>query len=391
MMSYLWILLLFGGLFAERAHTEDDVAPTEFEAVHSTLLPQFEMHPEMDAETAAEDMLPGEPEPTEAGAHQEVMPEANAEDGAEAPAEGEEEGAPQGGDEVAADPELDPVAEEETDAAGEPEPEATLEPEAEQEPEAAAEPQPEAEPEPAAEPAAEPEPEPEAAEEPAAEPGPEAPEEPTTEPQPDTTAAEEAEAEAPESETEPSTQGPADGLEDPESAQDVADVDEDPSASADASHVHEEHGSDDEGAVGANAAAPHDESAHAEMDVDTEIEARVPSDGGFNLEDALAQGDAHDMPAHSGRSNSGGSVAHVSEATGEDADVEESGSGSLAAILCAVAVAVVGAAAGYFTYQKKKLCFKNLHEEQDPEVARKADAGEAQSDPQVLSNLLNSS
>ncbi|XP_062421083.1 CD99 antigen-like protein 2 [Pungitius pungitius] len=65
-------------------------------------------------------------------------------------------------------------------------------------------------------------------------------------------------------------------------------------------------------------------------------------------------------------------------------------SGSLAAILSTVGVTVVGAIVGYYTYQKKKLCFKN-RQEADPEVARKADTTEAQSDPQVLSNLLKSS
>lgn len=34
-------------------------------------------------------------------------------------------------------------------------------------------------------------------------------------------------------------------------------------------------------------------------------------------------------------------------------------SGSLAGILCAIGVAAVGAVTGYFTYQRKQLCFKN--------------------------------
>uniref|UniRef100_A0A668AJG0 Uncharacterized protein n=1 Tax=Myripristis murdjan TaxID=586833 RepID=A0A668AJG0_9TELE len=37
----------------------------------------------------------------------------------------------------------------------------------------------------------------------------------------------------------------------------------------------------------------------------------------------------------------------------------EGSSSSLAAVLCSVGVAIVGAVTGYFTYQKKKLCFKN--------------------------------
>lgn len=34
-------------------------------------------------------------------------------------------------------------------------------------------------------------------------------------------------------------------------------------------------------------------------------------------------------------------------------------SGSVVSILCAIGVAIVGAATGYFAYQRKKLCFKN--------------------------------
>ncbi|KAL7384957.1 hypothetical protein ABVT39_012433 [Epinephelus coioides] len=83
--------------------------------------------------------------------------------------------------------------------------------------------------------------------------------------------------------------------------------------------------------------------------------------------------------------------AHASGAkTNDKPEAQEGSSSSIAGILCAIAVAVVGAIVGYFTYQKKKLCFKN-RQEADPEAARKADAAEAQSDPQVLSNLLTSS
>ncbi|AWP12979.1 putative fibrous sheath CABYR-binding protein-like [Scophthalmus maximus] len=68
---------------------------------------------------------------------------------------------------------------------------------------------------------------------------------------------------------------------------------------------------------------------------------------------------------------------------------QEASSSSLAGILCGIAVAGVAAVAGYFTYRKKKLCFQN-RQEADPEAARKADPAEAESDPQVLGNLLNS-
>ncbi|XP_051937458.1 coiled-coil domain-containing protein 8 homolog isoform X2 [Hippocampus zosterae] len=404
MMSYLWILLFSGALLSGRANTQDDVAPTEDAPVHSTLLPEIVENLDLHAEAGIEKIVPvSEPEPTDAGAHEHVtppegkvqpdapsetepepdqsQPEATADKEPEATIEGEAETAPKGEEESIAEPE--------PEAEAAPEPEAAAGPAAE--PEAAAEPEPDAAAGPAPEPTAAAEPaaaaEPEA--EDAADPEPEAP----AEPEPDATAEREAESEVAESEAASSTQGPAAGPEHPESAQDIPDVDEEPSTStADVSHAHEEHGSEDEGTAGADAAVPHDQSAHegVEVDVGTEIKAQVPSDGGFNLEDALSRGNAQDTPAHSGRSKNAGSVAHAAEATGGEIDTEESGSGSLAAILCAVGVAFVGAGTAYYTYQKKKLCFKNLHEE-DPEAARKADAGEAQSDPQVLSNLLNSS
>ncbi|XP_051937461.1 coiled-coil domain-containing protein 8 homolog isoform X5 [Hippocampus zosterae] len=386
MMSYLWILLFSGALLSGRANTQDDVAPTEDAPVHSTLLPEIVENLDLHAEAGIEKIVPvSEPEPTDAGAHEHVtppegkvqpdapsetepepdqsQPEATADKEPEATIEGEAETAPKGEEESIAEPEPEAAAEPEPDAAAGPAPEPTA----------------------AAEPAAAAEPEAEDA----ADPEPEAP----AEPEPDATAEREAESEVAESEAASSTQGPAAGPEHPESAQDIPDVDEEPSTStADVSHAHEEHGSEDEGTAGADAAVPHDQSAHegVEVDVGTEIKAQVPSDGGFNLEDALSRGNAQDTPAHSGRSKNAGSVAHAAEATGGEIDTEESGSGSLAAILCAVGVAFVGAGTAYYTYQKKKLCFKNLHEE-DPEAARKADAGEAQSDPQVLSNLLNSS
>ncbi|KAK5861260.1 hypothetical protein PBY51_022670 [Eleginops maclovinus] len=111
--------------------------------------------------------------------------------------------------------------------------------------------------------------------------------------------------------------------------------------------------------------------------------------GSFDLEDALPESAAED---NSGRSGKMGSGAHAEGAIGDGnkPEAQEASSGSVAGILSAVAVAIVGAVTGYFTYQKKKLCFKN-RQEADPEAARKADTAEAQSDPQVLSNLLNSS
>ncbi|GLD59932.1 skin secretory protein xP2-like protein [Lates japonicus] len=88
--------------------------------------------------------------------------------------------------------------------------------------------------------------------------------------------------------------------------------------------------------------------------------------------------------------NGGSPWAHAAEATGEDKPEDQGGSGSLAGILSGIVLAAVGSVSGYFAYQKKKLCFSN-RQEADPEAARKADATEAQSDPQVLSTLLKSS
>ncbi|XP_040912993.1 CD99 antigen-like protein 2 isoform X2 [Toxotes jaculatrix] len=113
---------------------------------------------------------------------------------------------------------------------------------------------------------------------------------------------------------------------------------------------------------------------------------------GLNLEDALSDSDLTDNDQqHTGKSRSSNPGANAASATGDDKpQTKEASSSSLAAILSGIGVAAVGAVTGYFTYQKKKLCFKN-RQEADPEAARKADAAEAQSDPQVLSNLLNSS
>ncbi|XP_057708395.1 retinitis pigmentosa 1-like 1 protein [Corythoichthys intestinalis] len=387
MMSYLWILLLFC-LLAGRANTqgeEGDVAPTEESAVPTILLPESEEHSELEVEAVAEEVLPeSDPEPTEAAAHEQATPaEVEAEPEAPSEAETEPEG-PEG------DAQPEATVEEEPEATAEEEPEVTDKGQTEAAPEEEAKAGPEVVPE-AEEATVQPTEVPEAEVEPSSEPELETTVEPASTPEPEATT-QGAEPDTPESGAAPSNQDLAADPEDLKPAQEIPDVDAQPTALVDSSNPHDQHGFKDEGTVGADAAAPHDESAHAdvEVDVSTKLKAKVPSDGGLNLEDALSQGEAQDTPAHSGRSKSAGSVAHIAEATGEDADSEESGSGSLAAILCAVGVAVVGAVAAYFTYQKKKLCFKNLHEE-DPEAARKADTAEAQSDPQVLSNLLNSS
>ncbi|XP_051559569.1 CD99 antigen-like protein 2 isoform X1 [Myxocyprinus asiaticus] len=67
---------------------------------------------------------------------------------------------------------------------------------------------------------------------------------------------------------------------------------------------------------------------------------------------------------------------------------QEAGGGALAAIMSSVGVAILGAASSYFAYQKKKLCFK-VQGGEDPESGKNQRG--AQSEPQVLSNLLRSS
>ncbi|TRZ02347.1 hypothetical protein DNTS_019000 [Danionella cerebrum] len=72
---------------------------------------------------------------------------------------------------------------------------------------------------------------------------------------------------------------------------------------------------------------------------------------------------------------------------GSVSESSDSGSGTVVGVVCGIAVAAVGAIAGYFTYQKKKLCFRS--QRGDPEIAKEENG--TQSDPQVLSTLLDSS
>ncbi|KAJ4933280.1 hypothetical protein JOQ06_030113 [Pogonophryne albipinna] len=102
---------------------------------------------------------------------------------------------------------------------------------------------------------------------------------------------------------------------------------------------------------------------------DSGTECSLETVESFDLEDALTENAAKE---NSGKSRSMGSGAHAAGALGDAGkpEAQEASSGSVAGILSAIGVAIVGAAAGYYTYHKKKLCFKNR---------------------QVLSNLLNSS
>ncbi|XP_075998808.1 CD99 molecule isoform X1 [Genypterus blacodes] len=89
-----------------------------------------------------------------------------------------------------------------------------------------------------------------------------------------------------------------------------------------------------------------------------------------------------------GHSEGGGAEdsGHNTYGGGEN-QPEEAGSGKVAGIVSAVAVALLGAASSFIAYQKKKLCFK-LQGGADPESGK---GQHGQSDPQVFSELLRSS
>ncbi|XP_016419811.1 CD99 antigen [Sinocyclocheilus rhinocerous] len=79
-------------------------------------------------------------------------------------------------------------------------------------------------------------------------------------------------------------------------------------------------------------------------------------------------GDADRHSAGQGKARSAGAVS----------ESNDSGSGMVVGVVCGIAVAAVGAITGYFTYQKKKLCFKA--QRGDPESAKEENG--TQSDPQ---------
>ncbi|XP_005918397.1 putative uncharacterized protein DDB_G0290521 isoform X5 [Haplochromis burtoni] len=159
----------------------------------------------------------------------------------------------------------------------------------------------------------------------------------------------------------------------------------------------------------ANEEAPTDPSANEESSTDdfTTTDETVTINPGFNIEktsiaEQETHGFNHESPVKSrmgpqqnsaplsNDENKSQDVPPLGASESGDQQPQKASSSSLAAILSAIVVSAVGAIAGYFTYQQKKLCFKN-RQEADPEAPHKADAAEARSDPQVLSNLLNSS
>ncbi|XP_011492776.1 CD99 antigen isoform X4 [Oryzias latipes] len=117
----------------------------------------------------------------------------------------------------------------------------------------------------------------------------------------------------------------------------------------------------------------------------------IPSGGGgggggsFSDDDLLNTLDDGYKPDKTG--SRGRAADSNYDAAGGADQPQEAGSGPIAGIISAIGVALVGAASGYFAYQKKKLCFK-LQGGTDPESG-KGRAG-TQAEPQVLSNLLQS-
>ncbi|XP_051566650.1 cytochrome c1-like isoform X3 [Myxocyprinus asiaticus] len=124
---------------------------------------------------------------------------------------------------------------------------------------------------------------------------------------------------------------------------------------------------------------------------DTEKTAR-----GFDLSEALGDLDEEAQPEEdlaenafgdADRQSAGDSGPGKARSAGAVSDPSDHGSGTVVGIVCGIAVAAVGAITGYFTYQKKKLCFKV--QRGDPESAKEENG--TQSEPQVLSTLLSSS
>lgn len=203
----------------------------------------------------------------------------------------------------------------------------------------------------------------------------------------------------------PTTTQAADSEDDtPEATQTAVNEEAQPTTNANTTPAQDESGLHDiitTVGLEANEEAPTDPSANEESSTDdfTTTDETVTINPGFNIEKtSIAEQETRvytrlnkETPVKIKMGPRQGSVPALG-ASGSDADQQpqKASSSSLAAILSAIVVSAVGAIAGYFTYQQKKLCFKN-RQEADPEAPHKADAAEARSDPQVLSNLLNSS
>ncbi|XP_026000338.1 uncharacterized protein LOC113007703 isoform X3 [Astatotilapia calliptera] len=211
----------------------------------------------------------------------------------------------------------------------------------------------------------------------------------------------------------PTTTQAADSEDDtPEATQTAVNEEAQPTTNANTTPAQDESGLHDiitTVGLEANEEAPTDPSANEESSTDdfTTTDETVTINPGFNIEKtSIAEQETHvlnqETPVKSrmgprqnsaplsNDENKSEDVPALGASGSDDQQPQKASSSSLAAILSAIVVSAVGAIAGYFTYQQKKLCFKN-RQEADPEAPHKADAAEARSDPQVLSNLLNSS
>ncbi|XP_039883854.1 uncharacterized protein si:ch211-39i22.1 isoform X19 [Simochromis diagramma] len=196
----------------------------------------------------------------------------------------------------------------------------------------------------------------------------------------------------------PTTTQAADSEDDtPEATQTAVNEEAQPTTNANTTPAQDESGLHDiitTVGLEANEEAPTDPSANEESSTDdfTTTDETVTINPGFNIEKTsiAEQETGVETLVKSRMGSQQNSVPALGASGSDDQQPQKASSSSLAAILSAIVVSAVGAIAGYFTYQQKKLCFKN-RQEADPEAPHKADAAEARSDPQVLSNLLNSS
>lgn len=131
-----------------------------------------------------------------------------------------------------------------------------------------------------------------------------------------------------------------------------------------------------------------DDALDPDLNPDPKKPVKPPQSGGggggsFDDSDLLDVAGGNYKPDGGRSGNSGNHDPHG----GAGADQpQEAGAGPLAGIISSIGVALLGAASGYFAYQKKKLCFK-IQGGQDPEHGN----GQVRSDPQVYSDLLQKS
>lgn len=119
------------------------------------------------------------------------------------------------------------------------------------------------------------------------------------------------------------------------------------------------------------------------------------SGGGGSFDDSLSDiakedSDYKPDPGKGGKKTAGGGAPYndPNQGGGPADQPQEGGAGGIAGIASAIGVALLGMASSYFAYQKKKLCFK-IQGGQDPEAGLEQHG--TQSDPQVMSNLLEKS